>query len=378
MRNCMPFLAVLAVLVAGADAQPVTRPTTQPADPEVALLIEQLGDIDPAVRESASERLKQIGKPALPQIRQAVESGDPEIRSSAAALVRRIERRPIPQPSAPGPNRSMSRSIRVSGGTTTINSSENGRKITTVISPDRIEMTVTGLVDGKEATETYTAGSPDELKQEDPELFRLYEEQTGVLNKMQGGVVLQQRLGAGAQILPPLGLVGPVKVQDRVVDLQLRAMRAMGGANARDRVELTKLFMQLRQAEPANATDEQRDRYYQQFYETSDKVREVLEAIKVEDTDNVLAPPAKWRLGVVIATDTDNGLKVAHVVSGSRGELLGMKKDDVIRQVNGAAVKDVAALHKALAEAKAPVSVEIVRDGKAMALKEKTKEEAKP
>src|SRR2546430_17164737 len=67
------------------------------ATPQVRALIDQLGDAKYDRREEAAKRLKAIGKPVLPALKEALNSEDPEIVSRARALIRRIEIRPLPQ-----------------------------------------------------------------------------------------------------------------------------------------------------------------------------------------------------------------------------------------------------------------------------------------
>src|SRR6476620_4243249 len=65
-----------------------------PAAPseDIPALIRQLGDPDFRHREAATQRLKEIGKPAAPALREALGGGDPEVCARADSLLRQIER----------------------------------------------------------------------------------------------------------------------------------------------------------------------------------------------------------------------------------------------------------------------------------------------
>lgn len=64
-----------------------------PVDPEVARLVQQLGDSQFTQREAAFQELKQRGPSVLPTLRRALASTDPEIRRRAEELVPILERR---------------------------------------------------------------------------------------------------------------------------------------------------------------------------------------------------------------------------------------------------------------------------------------------
>lgn len=59
-------------------------------DERVAPLVKQLGAHEYAAREAATEKLKEIGEPALPAVVEAAASEDPEVRLRARGLVRAI------------------------------------------------------------------------------------------------------------------------------------------------------------------------------------------------------------------------------------------------------------------------------------------------
>ena len=62
----------------------------EPRDAELARLIKQLGHDDFDKREAASERLAEIGEPALDALRPATTSDEPEVRFRALQIVATI------------------------------------------------------------------------------------------------------------------------------------------------------------------------------------------------------------------------------------------------------------------------------------------------
>src|SRR5262245_8454404 len=86
-RNAVRFTAalVLAAGMAALAAEPGPKPTTKaPLDEamkeKIKGLVKQLGDDDFVVRENASKKLEEIGRPAVPFLREALKAGDLEVR----------------------------------------------------------------------------------------------------------------------------------------------------------------------------------------------------------------------------------------------------------------------------------------------------------
>lgn len=160
---------------------------TQPAiDPAVRALVVQLGSTSPAAREAAMTKLAAMGKEILPALRPLADAPDPELRARIRALIRRAERG-LP-PAAPRSDPRFHRqSVRVSSinGRKTVDVNDNGYCIH--IEEDHkgnatasaIKMSVTGVEEGKEVTETYEAKDADELKRDNPEAFDLYDRWNG-------------------------------------------------------------------------------------------------------------------------------------------------------------------------------------------------------
>jgi WD40 repeat protein len=92
LLSCLILAGFAATLPAPA-APNDTSPTEQSLAAEIARLIQQLGDDQFDKREEASKRLLEIGEPAMPALRRALESKDAEIRQRAERLMPAIARR---------------------------------------------------------------------------------------------------------------------------------------------------------------------------------------------------------------------------------------------------------------------------------------------
>jgi hypothetical protein len=105
----MKTIAALALLAVGASAQD-PQAEEDPAK-KIADLVRQLGHDEYAAREKASQELRKIGKPAEEALRKATSSEDPEVRARARALLDDLAQaekpkaeapRRAPQPNLPG------------------------------------------------------------------------------------------------------------------------------------------------------------------------------------------------------------------------------------------------------------------------------------
>jgi hypothetical protein len=72
-------------------AAPTSAPTTQIASAADRQLIVQLGAEDFKVREAASEQLRNRGSDALPAIREGAQSKDPEVQTRCLALIKELD-----------------------------------------------------------------------------------------------------------------------------------------------------------------------------------------------------------------------------------------------------------------------------------------------
>jgi hypothetical protein len=186
-------------------------PATQPIDPTHASMIAHLGDDNPHIRDAAVRDLRKAGPEALPALRDAVKSANPQVRDSAEMLVAEAEGKRTPRLAAARQQTALSPAdalelqalampqgrIIVRGGNLVLNNvrlnnmpgqmqlqvvrngqftrdltiNENGRKIQIHEDNNGIKLQVG---EGAETRE-YTAKNADELKEKEPEAFKLYE-----------------------------------------------------------------------------------------------------------------------------------------------------------------------------------------------------------
>ena len=378
-------LASAAVAAPTAAAAPAT-----PAD--VRSLVEQLGDADFKTREAATEKLRQLGREALPALKEAISSGaDPEVCSRADALVRRIERPRVPADWL-GPDGFGGRGVGATQVTTsvingqsrtTVQDGSGRRKVTIVEGPAGIDLTVTGMENGLPVVVRFTARSAEELRDQDPDAYRVYRRWAG---------------NAGAPFMRGRRLIIPPRVQfrpmpppipeqrppaDDLPDLEARVLKQLQEARVppEKRQPVWDLLRQLQelQAEGPAVAAEDWNRQTERYNVLSDTLRDKLRDLKLPDPGDALPPPAKSRLGIsvgpadpnVVGPGADAGLTVHRVVPDSRAQRIGLKEGDVIRTVNARTVADAGALRRAVSEAQGPLVIEVVRRGRPETVREK-------
>jgi hypothetical protein len=351
---------IAAICLAGqvyADAPP---PET------IDRLITQLGDNDFKMREEASRQLKQIGKPALDALKKATKLDDPEIQTRAEALVKRIEQRPVP--GGVGPATVLNVRLSEADGVRTTDINETGRQIQIRQSKNLIEMTVTGLSDGKETTETYTAKDAEELRNNNPEAAKLYERwaHVGADLRLRNGLMIQGGVNGGLL----WQVVDPLEVLRERVELQMKEANTPEAK----RNEVLALVDKARAANRRElVTDDERDKQLNDYFARSDDLRKKLADLKLPDPGDELPPPANARLGVQLISDPDQGLRVERVVAGGRAAKLGLEAGDVLQKINGKEIRDVTQLRRAMVEAKGRLVIEGLRDEKGLKLAEEGK-----
>jgi hypothetical protein len=183
---------------------PTTRPTTGPIEPALAALIQQLGSEDFKQRQSATEELRNMGADAKPALKDAIASDNPEIRTRSQRLLKQLEEKDNPpQQANAGQNPNANPRLRMNGGVfvippgganarmragggmlriaaggksvsdATVMTNGNTYKLHT--DADGLKLSITE--DGK--TKEYAAKTADELKEKEPEAYKVYEKVFG-------------------------------------------------------------------------------------------------------------------------------------------------------------------------------------------------------
>src|SRR4051794_40228988 len=123
-RTFQNLLLISGLCVAGgltpavvrADVAPTTAPATQPAAPvdaAVTALVTKLASPSAKVRDDASRKLAEMGKAAVPALKELADVDDPELKARVRSLLRRAERR-LPPAAPPRDGRFRSQSVSVS------------------------------------------------------------------------------------------------------------------------------------------------------------------------------------------------------------------------------------------------------------------------
>jgi hypothetical protein len=381
-----------ALAPAAALAQPPAARTAPAAPADVHALVDQLGDADFKAREAATEKLKELGPAALPALKEAVaSSADPEVCSRADALVRRIERPRVPDDwlGADGMGAhnlggtQVTTSVFNGQARTTVEDGSGQRKVVIVEGPAGIDLTVTGVRDGQPVAARFKARSADELREQDPDAYRVYRRWAGnnAAPFMRGRRLIMPPRAPFRILPPPEPVLQPPA--DDLINLEARVQRQLNQAAVPDAKQLPvrDLLRQLQQlqAEGQAVAAEDWNKQIEKYNLLSDALRDKLRDLKLPDPGDALPPPAKSRLGVsvgaadpgVVGPGADAGLTIHRVVPDSRAQRLGLKEGDVIRAVNGKTVADTGALRRAVAEAKDPLVIEVVRAGQPETVREK-------
>ena len=249
LKLCVAMVLGSPVVFA-ADTPPAVDkpPTTRPAKPSINELIVKLGDESFKTREAATDDLRKLGQSALPALKDAAKSLDPEIQARAQALIKDIENPPKPKVADEdvnfGPVGGMGNAngqvrifingqavnlgnggnVRISKTVTVVNNrreievTQNQQKVRIVEDAEGIKMSVTDTTDGKETTKKYEAKNAAELKEKQPEAFKIYEQAT----KEDQGVRVN-----GPRLLRPGMRFAPAPVNPNGVRIELLPQPAL-------------------------------------------------------------------------------------------------------------------------------------------------------
>ena len=175
----------IAALAAPVRAIDVTAPSDSargPNLPEVAALISQLGDADFHVRLDAARKLKEMGPPIIPAIKEALQSSNPEVHARADDILEELA--PHDVTSIPQATSFGNQMMRVSAvnGNRCIDVQQPGRAIHIEVGAAGILLKVTGQIDGRRVTREFKVKTPDDLKKANPEAFEIFQQFAGNMN----------------------------------------------------------------------------------------------------------------------------------------------------------------------------------------------------
>jgi len=406
---CLACTAVSPVPARATPDSPAVQSTDIPA------LVRQLGDADFRTREAAHKRLREIGKPAMPALRDALSGDDPEVCSRADSLLRQIERPRIPPGWFTDPT-GWRRNELLRNGARVVEIIEGDRRVAVSEGPGGIEMNVRGVDEGTPINLTFRARDASDLRLQDPEAHAVYERV-----RVRSGVILRGRRIVPAVPMPPVpiprpapmprlmpeqlppGMIQPLRPAPRppavrllplapeggllrppaddLLGLEARLSRQMrdAGVEAAEQQAVLEALRMLRdiQVEGRLLTPEDLEAQIKKYNALSDAVRQKLDDLKLPGPGDALPPPARARLGVSIATlqpepNGPGGALVTMVIPGSRGEKLGLREGDIIRRINDNRIDDAASLRRVLTDTKEPLVITIKRaEEPALQLREK-------
>ncbi len=331
MRNMMRNTLFLVPLIA-ATALVVAEDPATPAQPlNAAQLVDRLGHKDFAVREQATAALVKLGEKAVPALEKALESDDLEVRLRAGRALRRI--RGVNQ----GPKKSGTK--RKDGSKNDVDDAPAagipnpnrprpapGSSSTSVEMRDgRVRVTVTEIVDGKRQTKTYEGASIEELRNKHPEL-------RGRL----GGI--RFRLGRD-----------PFDMDKFWKDFRKRddPFRKWHEETQRQMEEMRRMWEQLRRSRPGfrpglnGRLDDRRARATGRLL-----------GVRAKRPEPVLDAQLQLR---------GRGLVIDTVEPDSRAARLGLKRHDILVELNGTEIRRFEDVARALARKVATTTAKVVR-----------------
>lgn len=337
MKRLIGLLVVL-VVIAGSS-YPVLTPAEEKkvSEPElqekIKNLIKDLGNDEARVREKATKELKEIGEPAVPLLKEAMESDDAEISWRTRIILRAIERKKQeskehkddlvkPEPKI----------IKIPHSESFTFIQEPSGKITITIKRKNRE--------GKEETETYTADSLEEFVKKYPEISKKYE-------------LGQPEKGGTPEVEPDDLLEGlneslqneMERIRKHMKEMEERMKRLMEDANP--------LEWELPDLIPKR----------QPKITPSDKQTEL----------GMVISPVEQALREQLKLSEESGILVREVKKGSLAEKMGFQQYDIALSVNDEGIENIWEFKRVMKEAlqKDVVQVSIIRKGEKQVLKYK-------
>jgi hypothetical protein len=358
-------LALVLSIAVAAGAEPATRPVKlDKASP--AELVALLGDANPATRDAAAWRLREIGRGALPALREAADSPDPEVQRQVKAAIHALDRHPLP---AGGPYKGYTilyaneercgviyheglRNVRIEQDVTPAGS---GYK--------NITMTISGLMDGKQTKQTITAADEKQLKWDAPAAWKIFHKYNN-----------------------PKGDAAAVRVIHSTLDDAIKAaMKKQNLPGGKRKLVLARLQHYTDVASEALRADmfypQQAPARMAAELAESDSLRKFLAEMGlpiVGDFEGDLEPLPASRLGIDYLSDrkdlpsgAPDGLLVQYPATGERGARIGLKPLDVIVRIDGKPIQSGDDLRTACEASQHDMVIEVFRDGDMVTLHEK-------
>jgi hypothetical protein len=368
-------IAGFAGFAAAGDAAPpsVTPPKSDPpkaappsADAQAVGFVRMLGDDDPAIRHKAEWRLRDIGFPALPALREAANSDDPQVQTAARAAIKAIGV-PLPeQGNGPYTTRNVSRENDYFSGEFC-----DGKRVVRIegeckhegeTSAHHIKMTFTGTINGKETTQVFTAVDEEALKWDAPYAWKFYH---GIYNHESEMAVVR---------VPNTRLVNEVNAAMDKLKFSAAERKQVRARLARFSEASAKALAAILY-EPKNAPQKMEDEYRE-----SDSLRKYLteKKLPIVEGRRELGPPPEARLGIYFQpapkefpAEALPGLYVGFVATGDRADRIGVRAGDVIQRIDGNMFQPDQLREACKASAAGKMTIDVYRNGHTITLHEK-------
>lgn len=348
------FALAAAVAEEGAS-QPAGEEMPAVNPDEIKALVKQLGDEDYQNRRVAYDKLLEIGRPALEELKKAMESEDAEIRASAQQLIDKIGESPETKPDENAPAgdqqqdiEQIRRGVKGFARTVVFEETNDGKKIRyefTETAGKGLDVVVTETDEkGESKSESKHFESTVDMKEKDN---ALYEKYVKAQENVRRAVDARGNWGAGRQVI------------QGSIEMKLQMAEALGRNQKAEELlrELEKEFLQLLKKLDA--------------VERTLANRALRDALDMETWS---LPPACSLPGVAVRPVDETlkshlGLKGGVVVSEVQADsefAKGLKAHDIITELDGTAVENIEALNKAFetAQANKKCELKIIRNGK--------------
>ena len=338
------FLTFGAVVWSEEKASADKASEKEALEKKIAGLISDLGADEAEVRESATEELKKIGKPAVPALKEATKSDDPEAAWRARVILRAIERTEEPKPKEDTEkiwpkvqNFSNKFRIIIQGDqpyqSFSLSRDPSG-KITVVIKKKTKE--------GEEKTETYSADSTEEFIEKYPEIAKQYN-----INKSEKEEIPEIKPEEIWQEFDELFSKRFEEIRKSMKEMEERMKRMLEG---QDIDELLPSDISPKRMPKEKPTEIVEKGELGMVAETIEP--ELIEHLKLESKDGIL---------------------IKEVKKDSLAEKIGFKQWDIVLEVDEQPVKTIWEFRRLMKEAlaKDEVTVNIIRKGERQMLKYK-------
>lgn len=336
MKRLIGLLVVL-VMIAGIG-YPVLTPAEEKkvSDPElqekIKNLIKDLGNDEARVRERVTKELKEIGEPAVPLLKQAMESDDAEISWRARIILRAIDRKKQESNEHKDETVKPEFKIKIPHSESFVFIQEPSGKITITIKRKTTE--------GKEESETYTADSLEEFVRKYPEISKKY------------------GLGKGEKDERP-----EITPDDLMEDFNELWQKELG----RVREHMKKMEEKMKQLlEDGNPLG----------WELPDLIPKrqpkITPSAKQGELGMVISP-VEQTLREQLKLAEDSGILVREVKKDSLAEKMGFQQYDIVLSVNDEEIENIWKFKRVMKEAlqKDTVEIHIIRKGERQVLKYK-------